>query len=133
MPTIQVEAHLSTQELFVAIEQLSLSELESILDKANILRASRIASILSQSETTLLQKINQPLPETIMLRFAALRKQQENEPLTPEAEAELVDLINQIETAEAERIQNLAELAQLRGQSLVELMDELEIKPRTDA
>ena len=133
MPTIQVEAHLSTQELFVAIEQLSLPELESILDKANLLRASRIAPILSQSETALLQKINQPLPETVLLRFAALRKQQENEPLTLEAETELVDLINQIETAEAERIQNLAELAQLRGQSLVELMDELEIKPRTDA
>ena len=134
MPTIQVEAQLSPQELLVAVEQLSLPELETFLDIDMVIRAHRIAPALSPTETDLLKQINEPISPEILARFEELRKQQTQtkEELSPEAEAELYDLINQIETATAERIQNLATLAQLRGKTVEELMRDLEIKPRHD-
>jgi hypothetical protein len=129
MPTIQLEAQLSTKELLVAVEQLDLSELEAFLQKAMLLRAQRIAPTLSHSESELLQKINEGIPEKILARFDTLREQRVDRELSADEEAELYDLVNQIETVEAQRIHYLGELAQLRGQTITQLMNALDVKP----
>ncbi|MCA9999225.1 MAG: hypothetical protein KDE56_25850 [Anaerolineales bacterium] len=129
MPTIQLEAQLSTKELLGAVEQLDLSELEAFLHKAMLVRAQRIAPILSPTESELLQKVNEGVPEELLTRFDALSEQQTKRTLSVAEEAELYDLVNQIETAEAQRIPYLAQLAQLRGQTLTQLMSALAINP----
>lgn len=129
MPTIQLEAQLSTQELLGAVEQLNLSELEAFLHKAMLIRAQRIAPTLSHTESDLLQKINEGIPEEILTRFDTLHQQQTKRTLSITEEAELYNLVNQIETSEAQRIPYLAQLAQLRGQTLTQLMSAINVEP----
>ena len=49
--------------------------------------------------------------------------------LTSEEHQELLQLIDQIENANVERIKYLAELARIRGTTLTALMEDLEIHP----
>jgi len=51
------------------------------------------------------------------------------ETLTPDEQAGLIALSDQIEQANAHRIQALIQLAELRGQSLAEVMQSLGINP----
>lgn len=83
---------------------------------------------MDQTEAELLEQINQGLPPDVQQRYDELTAKRRAETLTPEEHEELLDLINRIEQADAERIQVLAELAQLRGVSVPALMDELGIR-----
>jgi hypothetical protein len=62
MPTVQVEANLSFDDLLQATQQLSGPELEKFVGQVVALQAHRRAPSLSQSETELLLKINQGIP-----------------------------------------------------------------------
>jgi len=127
MPTIQVKANVSSAELLDAVEQLPLPDLEEFLDRVLALRAKRVAPTLSSEEANLLTKINAGIPEQVQTRFNELRHIQTTRELSPEEETELFDLVNQIETVEAQRIEYLARLAQLRGKSIRAVMAELNI------
>jgi len=133
MVTVQINAELTPDKILEAVKQFSPAELEEFTMQVNLIRARRVAPTLSPRESELLPKINAGIPAEIWSRYDELNQLQDNEALSPEGEAELYDLVNQIETVEAQRIQYLAELAQLRGQSVRELMDDLEIKPRNHA
>lgn len=85
---------------------------------------------VSREEAELLQKINAGLPEEVWQRYRALIGKRRAETLTPEEHTELIALSDQIEEANARRIEHLAELARLRNTSLEDLMQQLEIKPR---
>ena len=125
MPTIQVEANLSPDELLAAVQQLSLPELEVFLDKARLLRAQRVAPVLSHSESALLNKINAGIPATILDPFRELKEKQESEMLTEAEHAEYMYLVNAIEAHNVERLSWLIELAQLRQQTVTDLMHDL--------
>jgi hypothetical protein len=125
MPSIQIEATLTPSKLLEAIEQLSLPELEALLNKAALLRAQRIAPVLSHSESKLLQKINEGLPSKIMEPFRELRDKMESGTLTEAEHAEYMGLVETIEKYNVERLTWLIELAQLRNQSVAELMESL--------
>ena len=129
MPTVQLEAHLSSNKLLEAVEQLSISELADFVNDVMALRARRIAPNLPRRESELLQKINEGVPDSIQTRFDELRHLQEEDKLTETSHAELMRLIEQIENIDAQRIQYLAELAQLRQMTVRDLMAELGIKP----
>ncbi|RIK38806.1 MAG: hypothetical protein DCC55_20035 [Chloroflexi bacterium] len=76
-----------------------------------------------------MQQINQGLPPAVRQRYQELNSRLEAEVLTPEEHQELLGLIDQIEQADAIRLKQLIELAQLRGMSLDELMQQLNISP----
>ena len=83
--------------------------------------------VLPEAEASLLQTINAPLaPEARKERDALLAEQVQRE-LTPEKQTALVDLIDAVEIANAQRWQALADLARLRGLSLAEITRDLEI------
>ncbi len=74
--------------------------------------------VLPEAEAFLLQIINAPLaPEARSKRDVLLAEQAQRE-LTGEEQAALVDLIDAVEMANAERWQAVAALARLRGLSL---------------
>ena len=125
MPTIQVEANLSPDELLAAVQQLSLPELEVFLDKARLLRAQRVAPVLSHSESALLNKINAGIPAAILDPFRELKEKQESETLTEAEHVEYMHLVNAIEAHNVERLSWLIELAQLRQQTVTDLMHDL--------
>jgi hypothetical protein len=79
------------------------------------------------TESSLLQKIGQPLPTAIQARYNDLHAKLQAEILTPAEHQELLNLTDTIEQFDAERLQHLLALAQLRQVSLPELMNQLNI------
>jgi hypothetical protein len=128
MPTIQ--ADVSTRDLLKAVEQLSLTELDSFVANVLDLRARRIAPSLSPAEAALLDKIVEPLlQEDKHGRYHELRKKLQAKDLTQEEHGELVSLSDELEEQNAKRVEALGQLAQLRRQPVEELMKELGVKP----
>ena len=133
MPTIQVKAQISAQELIDAAGQLDGAELEAVTNRLLVMRAERRAPHLSPEETDLLLKINTPLPEETWRRYTSLYAKLEPDTITPQEHAELLELISIVEMDNARRISHLIELALLRGTTLDALMTSLGIGPRSHA
>ncbi|MCP5095947.1 MAG: STAS/SEC14 domain-containing protein [Chloroflexi bacterium] len=129
MTTLQITATITTEMLLEAAAKLSPEELNELVDTVINLRAGQTADSLPQAESGLLEKINRGLPEPLWQRYEHLSKQRRAETLTADDHAELMKLSDQLEVLHAERIKYLIELAQLRKQSLSDLMNELGIQP----
>ena len=84
---------------------------------------------LPQIEANLLQKINQSLSQIEWLQYRELIARRQAETLTPDEQTELIALSDQIEEANARRIEYVAELARMRNMTLPALMRELGLKP----
>lgn len=84
---------------------------------------------LSPEEARLLQQINQGWPAGFWQRYNELIAKRRAEELTFDEHAELIACSDQIEEANARRVQHLVELAHLRRTTLTSLMEELGIKP----
>jgi hypothetical protein len=125
MATVQDERALSVDELLQAASRLPAEQLEQFI---TLLQASR-PPMLAPSESELLQKINVGLPRSVRVRYKQLIAKRRAETLTPQEYAELLRLGGQVEEYDAQRITWLADLAQLRGVSLEELMDTLDLWP----
>jgi hypothetical protein len=129
MPTINIKAQLSKQDLLEAVEQLSLSELEGFVQDIIVLKAKHHAPSLSKDETELLLKINQSLSPELQSRYQVLIDKRKEETLTEQEYQELIHLSDQVELHQAQRLEYLAQLAQLRQISLTDLMAQIGIKP----
>lgn len=88
---------------------------------------------ISAQEADLLQRINLAIPSETWAEYRRLVARRDREEITPEELDMLIAITDKIEIANAERIRHLAELAQLRGISLPELMHELGIQPESHA
>jgi hypothetical protein len=82
---------------------------------------------MPSAENDLLQKIVQTLPTTTQQRYNDLRSKLHAETLNTEEHQELLNLTDTIERFDAERLQYLLTLAQLRQISLPELLKNLNI------
>jgi hypothetical protein len=133
MSTIKVEVQLSSEELLKAVDQLSLPDLDQFVSQVLVLQAQRKASTLSQAEAELLLKINQDIPSDIQKHYEELMAKRQAETLTHEEHGELLQLTEQIEKLQAQRIEYLAELARLRRTSISALMENLGIQVPTYA
>jgi hypothetical protein len=127
MSTVKVEVQLSSEELLKAVEQLNLSELEQFVSQVIVLQAQRKALGLPEAEAKLLLNINQSIPANIQEEYEKLAAKRDDEILTDDEHEKLLQLTEEIETIQAQRIENLAELARLRGISLTTLMENLGI------
>jgi hypothetical protein len=121
------QVNIDLNEVLNGVAQLNLFELEQFASQVNRLLAQRKAPHLSKSEAELLQKINQALPTKTQRRFDELNDKRRDEQLTAIEHQELLTLIEQIELRDAERLECLIELAQLRGVLLETLMAQLGI------
>lgn len=131
MAMIRVEAQVAAEDLLKAVEQLDPSELERFVAQVIALRAQQRGASLPAAEADLLTRINQGLPTEIQRRYDELLTKRRAERLSPEEHAELLRLTDQVEEGEAERVQHLAQLAQLRGVTLARLIDQLGLHPQT--
>lgn len=129
MSLVEVKAQLPTEQLLEAIGQLNQTELDEFVRQVITLRAKRQAPSLSKTETELLQRINQGIPARVKKRAEVLIAKRQKETLTAQEHAELIQLTEQIEELEAERVTHLAELARLRQVPLGELLTQLGIQP----
>jgi hypothetical protein len=125
--TIRVEAEVSADQLLKAVEQMSRQELEIFVTEVLKIRAQQEVPHLSSAESELLLKINQGISDEMQERFDELVAKRLTLELSEEELAELIQLTHEIERLDAERIKYLGELGQLRGRSLAEIMQDLEI------
>jgi hypothetical protein len=129
MPTIQIEANLSNEQILNAARQMSRQELSQLVEQVLALRARHEAPVLPAAESELLLKINQPVPDDLQRRYDELIARRDERALSPEERQELLRLTDQVELLEAERVKHLIELAQLRHVSLDDLMRSLGMEP----
>ncbi len=122
---------MSLDELILAVNQLNSSDLDRLLQQVVILRAHRKANVQTLEEAQLLHKINQGIDPELRFKYQTLRAKLEAETLTDAEYNTLIQLSNQIEQFGAQRLEALANLAQLRQVSLSELMETLGIQPVT--
>jgi len=128
MSTIKVQIQLSSEDLLKAVEQLSHEDLKIFISQVITLQAQRNTSHLNQRESELLLKINQIIPSDIQNNYNNLIAKRDSLTLTNNEHQELLRLTEEIELQEAQRVECLVELANLRGTSLNTLMDNLGIQ-----
>jgi hypothetical protein len=103
----------------------SREELEQLTSGVLALKAKRVAPVASIDETRLLLLINEGVPPALTDRVQLLLAKRNDGRLTPKEKAELLDLVDEVERRGVERLEALAELAEVRGVSLTELMRSL--------
>ena len=84
---------------------------------------------LSERESQLLQHINMGLPEAFWRRYRELIEKRRDESLMTDEQHELIQMSDQLEDLNANRMENLVELAQMRNVPLKDLMKQLGIAP----
>ena len=80
-----------------------------------------------QRDCDLLEQIHRAIPSDVQARFATLLDKRDALTLTDDEYTELLDLTNQIENLEANRVRLLGELARYRGVTLTQVMQDLGI------
>ena len=131
MPKVHVtsDIEIDFDEVLNGLARLETSDLAQLVEQVIALQARRRAPSMPKNEADLLQKINQgPSPE-VRRRYEGLTAKLRADTIMPEEHQELLQLIDQIELADAERIQHLIALAQLRQVSVDALMHQLGIRP----
>lgn len=129
MPTIQIEAHLTPEQLLNAAWQLSRREFQRFVEQVLSLRAEQGRAKLPAAESELLLKINQPVPPKVQQRYDELLARRDDQTLSDAEHQELLDLTDQVELLEAERMKHLLALARLRQVSLDVVMQQLGLQP----
>lgn len=104
---------MSVAQILEEIKTVPTPELESIQISLRLERLRRAKQMAPAEEMRLLQIINQPAPHP--KRFASLSRKWEEDGLTDEERAELLDIATKSETLNAERIEAVQRLSESRG------------------
>jgi hypothetical protein len=121
MSTVKLEIQLSLQELLKAVEQLIEPELEDFISQVIILHTQRKSAKLVEKEVQLFLKNNHDHGfESHSYYNQFIAKTETN--MTDEEYRELLRLSEQIDKLQAHRFEYLADLANLHGVSLIDLM-----------
>lgn len=121
---------ITIKDLIKGAEELETSVLEDYIQKILQIRAKRVANNFDRQEAELLKNINIGLSEEKQLRKAELWKKRAAETLTESEYQELMNIIDESEALNVNRVINIGKLAQLRGITPIQLMEDLEIKPK---
>ncbi len=123
-PELEVKLRESAEKAGLDINKYVLEILEGQLQP----QASNVGS-LEERTMSLLEKINLGIPVSTWKRYNYLKDLRDKKQLKPEDHTELIEISNQIEEANAERMKYLVELAKIKDISLKDLMNSLGIKP----
>jgi|JI10StandDraft_1071094.scaffolds.fasta_scaffold564562_1 hypothetical protein len=129
MTTVQVKSNISIEinELIGGVSKLDTIEIEDLLAEISVLLAQRKAPSIPVTESDLLRRIGKGLPDDIQHRYDELQTKLLAEKISTREHQELLGLIEIVENADAERLQSLIKLSQLRRITLDELMTQLGI------
>jgi HPt (histidine-containing phosphotransfer) domain-containing protein len=132
MATVQFKSEISIEldQLLAGVTQLDTPDLEKLLIQVRHVLAHRKNPSLPALEIELLQKINQTLPDELQQQYNDLSAKMRLGVITPNEHQALLKLIDIVEQTDADRLQHLIQLSQLRDISLPELMQQLDIHPQ---
>ena len=129
MTTLHINSAIELEQVLQGVEKLDTPELERFLSQVGILLARRKAPSIPQREAVLLQKINKPLLSVpVQMHYQQLSQKLQTDAITQTEHEDLLNLVDSVEQADAERMQSLFELAQLRNLPLDTLMQQLGIQ-----
>ncbi len=120
---------LSVPDLLDNASRLNTSDFESFVKEILTLRAKRVAPVLSQKETDMLEKIYTKLPSDTLTRYDLLTEKRRTETISPEEYDELLGLVQIVEQYNVERLKRIVELAALRKVTAQKLMKQLGLMP----
>ncbi len=120
----------SIEQILDNASRLSKQDFERLLTNLNMLRARRNAPSLTESESSLLIKINEGFPAEKWARLAQLDEKLEFSDLTETEAEEHLTLAEALEAYTVQRFIWLKQLATLRNASVEQVMTELDITPR---
>ncbi len=103
---------MSVAQILEESKTFSLPELESLENSIRLERLRRVRPTISAEERRLLQFINEPMPHTA--RFVALSEKWQDEGLSDAERAELLALVTEREGCNAERVEAVRRLSELR-------------------
>ena len=129
MTTIHLNSEIDIESVMQGMGKLNNSELENILSRISIMLAQKKAPNLPKQEAKLLLEINQSLDEALLQRYSCLNQLMQENKLSEEEHQELMQLIDEVELADAKRLKAIVELASLRAITVDELMKQLNIHP----
>lgn len=111
-------------------EGLSLDKfvVKSVLSQLRKMAPTKLG-LLPQRESELLQQINHSMNHIDWERYKLLLSMRDDETLSVDEHAELIGIGDELEIANAQRIELLVELASLRQTTLPAVMNELGITP----
>lgn len=132
MPSVQINSQDSLNDLFQGIEQLDTASFEKVVKFITLLKTRRRVKHLSQKETELLLKINTLITPEIQARVDKLNDKADNLTITESERAELIQLLFKIEDLDAQRLLYLTELAKIRDVSVLKLIKQLKLLPKTE-
>jgi hypothetical protein len=118
----------SVNAILTTVRQMSIADLEQLVDQVIAIRAERVAPHLTADESALLARINKGLSQEDRGRMRALIEKRDDETITTEEWQELASLTDRLELLHADRLDALVELAKLRGVTLNEVMSQLGIQ-----
>lgn len=95
---------------------------------AHICAVDAAATPAPRAEPELLEAINHPLPDKVWERYQVLTRRRKDGVLTLDEHPELCRLSDEVEEAHARRLQNLLELARVRGVAPEVVMAELGVR-----
>jgi len=127
MPVGQLKADLSFDQLVNGVRQLSRSELEKFFAQMTFVRPLYEERRLSDTESVLLMKIYEGVPDAVQHRYDELIAKRKERTLTDAEYSELLQLTDQMELSDAKRLEYLTELARIRNKPLTLLMNDLGI------
>ena len=128
---ITIQTQLSYDQLLEAVSQLSPAELTDFQKQLAQLRANQPGASLPKQEANLLLKINQLPSFKADTKYQALLTKRQEGTLLDIEHKKLIRLNEKYERLDAKRAKHLIQLAKLRGVSLSDLMNALEIPPPT--
>lgn len=128
MALVSVQTQMTTQQLLDAIGQLDAMELEKVARHVARLRTHKKVGI-SVPEAELLKMARRRLPREFLRRYRELIARRQAAALTEGEYKELLQMGEEAEAFNVQRMTALAELAQQRQTDLDTLMRDLGIKP----
>lgn len=132
MQQIKVKADIDVNHL---LSNLQTDELELVIREASAMLTQRKTLNKKSQEALLLNRLNEEcmLPDSHWTRFRELTAKRDIGQLSEQEQVELLQLIDAEEQIRLVRIKILGELAQLKGISLPQLVEQLGIQPVENA
>jgi hypothetical protein len=118
---------MSLDEILAAADRLDETGLDQLLQQVSWMRARRRVPLLSHQESSLLQQINQGLPDDLDRRSQSLREKSLEGTITAAESTEFSQVNGLIEQLAAKRIEALIKLSELRQVPFTQLLDDLGI------
>jgi hypothetical protein len=121
-------SEVTTENVLSVLVKMPQGDFERVVDQAKEQRKKRRnGKKVSPVEADLLHKINNIFPTDQRRRYNELYPKFKNDKLNEKERTELEELVDKFENLNAKRLGYIGELANLRGETLEQVMDTFEI------